>query len=82
MCLMDEVKDGSLRSDSANKPCFIHLMLLLPGMYQSYGTFSDLSGTARVKCLQKEQHSACFKKLAQSPQGAFSTVWTPQALQC
>lgn len=82
MCLMDEVKDGSLCSDSANEPCFIHLMLLLLGMYQSYDTFSDLSGTASIKCLQKGQHFACFKKLAQSPQGAFSMVWTPQALQC
>lgn len=44
--------------------------------------FSDLSGTARIKCLQKGQPAACFKKPAQSPQGAFSTVWTPQGLQC
>lgn len=82
MYLMDKVNDGSLCSDSANEPCFIHLMLLLPGMYQLYNTLSDLSGTARIKCLQKGQHFACFKKLAQSPQGAFSTVWAPQALQC
>lgn len=81
MHLIDEVKDGSLCSHSANEPCFIHLMLLLPGMYHSYDTFSDLSGTARIKCLQKGQHFACFKKPAQSPQGAFSTVWTLQALQ-
>lgn len=81
MCLMDEVKDGSLCSDSANELVFIHLMLLLPGMYQSYEAFSDLSGTARIKCLKKGQHFACLKKLALSPQGAFSTVWTPQALQ-
>lgn len=79
---MDKVKNGSLSSDSANEPCFIHLMLLLPGMYQSKDTSSDLSGTARIKCLQKGQHFACFKKLPQSPQGAFSTVWALKALQC
>lgn len=78
---MDKVKDRSLSSDSANEPCFIHLMLVLPGMYQSNDTFSDLSGTARTKCLQKGQHFACFKKLPQSPRGAFSAVWTLQALQ-
>lgn len=79
---MYEAKDGSLCTDSVNEPCFIHLMLWLPGMYPLYDTFSDLSGTARTKCLQKGQPAACFKKLAQGPQGAFSIVWTPQGLQC
>lgn len=81
MCLMDEVKDGNLCSNSSNELCFIHLTLLLPGTYQSYDSFGDLSGTSRIKRLQKGQHSTCFKKVAQSPQGAFSAVWTSQTLQ-
>lgn len=71
MCLMDEVKDGSLCSDSTNEPCFIHFVLLLPGMYQSYDTFSDLSGTASIKCLQKGQHFSCLKTLTPESMGSF-----------
>lgn len=33
---MYEAKDGSLSTDPANEPRFIHLMLWLPGMYQLY----------------------------------------------
>lgn len=42
---MYEAKDGHLCTDSANEPCFIHLMLWLPGMYQLY----DISVTFQAQ---------------------------------